>query len=433
MNRIYLTFLISLFLNQCSLNDKIGFLNKDTNAIEPQDNVKKIFEKEKILITELNPNLKLDLSNLNYNEKSNKNLNNFGINNYLGNFTKKINYKYSKFNSKKIANFKPIILDNSLIFFDKKGTIIKYDKSKKIIWKNNFYKKFEKKLNPKLFLAYKDEILLVADNIANIYAVNIMTGDLLWKSNGNYPYNSEIKIYDNQFYVIDYQNSLNCYNIINGKKCWKFLTQETFTLSDQKNSLIITNEGTIIFNNSIGDITAVDEKNGIFKWILPTENSEIINQAFDFKISKLTSDGTSIFFSTNKNKLYSIDIKTGTINWISKVSSYFKPIIFKDLIISVSEKGYLYTIQKDKGNIIRINDILKDYSKKKKNKIILTGSVIGQDKLYLSLNNDKVILVDLVSGKFLRTINISTESTSSPIIHNQHMYIIGNNKITQYD
>ena len=37
-----------------------------------------------------------------------------------------------------------------LIFFDKKGSIIRYDKSHKISWKVNHYSKSEKKLNPKL-------------------------------------------------------------------------------------------------------------------------------------------------------------------------------------------------------------------------------------------------------------------------------------------
>ena len=47
---------------------------------------------------------------------------------------------------------------NGLIFFDKKGTIIRYNTHKnKVLWKKNYYSKSEKKLNPKLNFIIKDE------------------------------------------------------------------------------------------------------------------------------------------------------------------------------------------------------------------------------------------------------------------------------------
>jgi len=35
----------------------------------------------------------------------------------------------------------------------------------------------------------------------------------------------------------------------------------------------------------------------------------------------------SIFFSNNKNEFYSIDVKTGTTNWISDIKSNITPVI----------------------------------------------------------------------------------------------------------
>ena len=88
-------------------------------------------------------------------------------------------------------------------------------------------------------------------------------------------------------------------------------------------------------------------------WQLPTQSSNIINETYNFKISKLVSDGKSIFFSNNKNEFYSIDVKTGVTNWINEINSNLTPIIIGNLIFTVSNEGYLYVIEKNKGNIIR--------------------------------------------------------------------------------
>jgi outer membrane protein assembly factor BamB len=72
-------------------------------------------------------------------------------------------------------------------------------------------------------------------------------------------------------------------------------TENSFTISNSKFSLIIVDD-MVIFSNSIGDITAVDIETGLIVWQLPTQSSNIINETYGFKISQLVSDGKSIFF-----------------------------------------------------------------------------------------------------------------------------------------
>ena len=104
-----------------------------------------------------------------------------------------------------------------------------------------------------------------------------------------------------------------------------------------------------------------------------------------FKISKLVSDGNSIIFSNNKNEFHSIDVKTGTINWINEINSNITPIITGNLIFTVSNEGYLIVIEKNKGNIIRVTDLICTIIKLKKRKNIKpVGFVIGNTNLYLT-------------------------------------------------
>ena len=81
---------------------------------------------------------------------------------------------------------------------------------------------------------------------------------------------------------------MRCYKIEDGSEYWNLQTEDSFTISNAKYSLIIIDE-MVVFSNSIGDITAVDIETGLITWQLPTQSSSIINETYNFKISKLSA------------------------------------------------------------------------------------------------------------------------------------------------
>ena len=431
MNRL-LIFIISLFfLNNCSLNENSRiWKNKKDNSINPK-NIKKIFSEKKI-ITQFNQELKLDLANVKINNKIVDNQNNYGFQDYSGSIDKVGNYKFSKLDDVNELNFKPVFLNDGLIFFDKKGSIIRYDNNQKVLWKKNHYSKLEKKLKPKLNFVLVDQNLLITDSISKYYSINVNSGELIWSKNNIYPFNSEIKRSKNKIFVVDYKNTLRCYNINDGSECWSLPTEDSFTISSSNFSLIIDGE-LIIFTNSIGDVTAVDIDSGLITWQLPTQSSSIINETYNFKVSKLVSDNESIYFSNNKNEFYSIDVKTGTTNWINEINSNLTPIISGNLIFTVSNEGYLHVIEKNNGNIIRISDLYLDYKIKKRKNVKPIGFAIGDKKLYLTNTDGKMIIVDLNLGKVIGVEKIAGNFTSRPFIFNKSLFVIRNGSIIQYN
>lgn len=432
MNRIIILIIALIFLNQCSFKENSRIWKDKDNKLEDQKNIKKVFLEDKKITTEFNQELKLDLSVIKSNNKVTDNKNNHGSQNYEGLIDKISSYKFSKFEDTNQLNFKPIFLDDGLIFFDKKGSIIRYNDKSKVLWKKNHYSKSEKKLRPKLDFVQDGENILITDSIAKYYSVNINSGELNWSKNNIYPFNSDIKKYKNKIFAIDYKNTLRCYNISDGNECWNLKTEDSFTISNSKFSLIII-DNKVIFSNSIGDITAVDIETGVIIWQLPTQSSSIINETYNFKISKLVSDGNSIIFSNNKNEFHSIDVKTGTINWINEINSNITPIITGNLIFTVSNEGYLIVIEKNKGNIIRVTDLFNNYKLKKRKNIKPVGFVIGNTNLYLTNTDGKMIVADLSLGDVKKIEKISGDFISRPFIFNQNLFVIRNGSIIQYN
>ena len=432
MNKILLFILISFFLVNCSLNKNSRLWNEKEKDLNENKNLTKIFVEEKKESSELNPLIKLDLSKNQQNNKTVDNLNNFGSLKYNGSLNKIANFKFAKFNNFSQFDFEPLILKDGLIFFDKKGNILRFNDNQKIIWKKNYYSKTEKKLNPKLLFSMKGKNLIVADNIAKIFLVNSISGDLIWSKKSDYPFNSQIKIYKDRFFVVDYKNILRCFYLKDGSECWNVQTEDSFTISNSKYSLIIVND-LVIFNNSVGDITAVNILSGLIKWQLPTQKSSIINETYNFNYSRLVSDGNSIYFSNNKNQFFSVDLNTGTTNWINEVSSILTPVIIGNYIFTVSEDGYLFTFQKKQGNIIRINDLYKNYDLKKRKKLKPIGFLVGQNNLYLTNSDGALIVVKLISGNILKIEKVSRGLISKPYIYNGELFIVKNGSIVKYD
>ena len=432
MNRLLLIFIAIFLLNNCSFNENSRLWKDKEQPLENQENVTQIFAEEQSVSLELNPDISLDLSNIKSSNKIVDNQNNFGPLSYNGTLQKNGNFKFSKLENLDQFNLKPAFLNEGIIFFDNKGSVLRFNDEQKIIWKNNFYSKSEKKLKPKLNFAINNEDLIVVDNIAKYFSINLNSGKLNWIKNNSYPFNSDIKIFEDKFFAIDYKNTLRCFKIMDGSECWNLQTEDSFTISNSKFSLIIL-DGKVIFNNSIGDITAVDIETGLIAWQLPTQSSSIINETYNFKISKLVSDGDAIFFSNNKNEFYSIDVKTGTTNWINKINSNLTPILTKDLIFTVSNEGFLFTIQKNTGNIIRINYLYKDYKEKKRKELKPIGFVIGNTNIYISNNDGKLIVADLSNGKVNFIEKIGGDTISEPFIVNQNLYLIKSGSIVRYN
>ena len=150
MSKLIFIFISLILLNHCSFNENSNLWKDKKNIKDSNKNIIKVFSKDEKIITEFNKDLKIDLNSIKINNKIIDNQNNFGPQNYKGDLIKTGNFKFSKFENINQLNLKPSFLNDGMIFFDIKGSILRFDYNQKVIWKKNHYSKSEKKLKPKL-------------------------------------------------------------------------------------------------------------------------------------------------------------------------------------------------------------------------------------------------------------------------------------------
>ncbi len=71
-------------------------------------------------------------------------------------------------------------------------------------------------------------------------------------------------------------------------------------------------------------------------------------------------------------------------------------------------------------------NIIKNYKKKN---IKPEGFIIAEDKIYLSLNNGRLIIIETLNGKSIDIKKIDNEKISRPYILNNNMFIVRDNAI----
>ncbi len=432
MNKYPLLSIICIFLIGCSLNKNSKFWT-NTEVVDNKKiiNYQELYPKEEALKKEFNSNLKISLNKKKFNKlKKYDNFNHDGLFNYSGNLTKS-----SRFSFKKIKNFhqhEPEVLffNNDIIFFDNLGSIFRFNNNSELIWKKNYYSKSQKKLNPILQFANDGKFLIIADNMAKYYMLDIRNGNLIWTKDNFAPFNSQIKIYKDKFFIVDFSNTLRCYSLKDGKELWNIKTENSLIRSQKKLSMVIVDEK-IYFNNSIGDITAVNLKNGELLWQIPTQSSLIYESSFSLETSDIITDGKNLFFSNNKNQLFSIDIVNGIVIWENKVNSNLRSIIVDNYLFSISLEGYFIVTDKESGNIIRVNDVFKNFKIKERKSIKPRGFVVGQNRVYLSTSNGKLLTVDISSGKTISVLKIDNDTVSRPFVKNKDLFLIKDKAIVK--
>ncbi len=421
--------LLIVIFSSCSFNSGGGFWTKQKELKDDNFEFKSIFEEKKKITKELNKNFKfsIDKSVIKVNEFYTFD-NNDGYTTFNSNLEKITKYNFSKIKNYHLFDPNLVFYKNNVVFFDNKGSILSFGNDSKLIWKINNYSKEEKKLGPLITLKKIENKLIVTDNFANIYALDINSGKVLWTKKNNIPFNSEIKISKNKIFVIDTSNNLNCFSLNDGKKIWSHVTEKSFINSFKKLSIIVKND-LVVFNNSIGEITGLDIKNGSLMWQLSTQTSQSFEDIMSLKTSRIIENQNSIYFSNNKNQFYSIDLLTGSINWIQEINSDLKPSTIGNLLFTISLDGYFFIIDKNNGNILRITSIFNNTKLRKKSGIYPTGFIFNHNDIFVTTSNGRLLIIDIKSGKIKKILKIDNKKISRPFVKYQNMYLIKDNSV----
>jgi len=433
-------FLIFILISGCSFDSKTGIWDgEDDERIKISDlekrqkeiiDIYKVYTSNKTYSKEVSLSEQILLSNPKKNlswEMSGLNHQNFLGNIYLpsieNNFLKKKVGKNKFFISKTKTPF--LIINNNIIISDDRGTIYNINNKGNLKWKKNIYKNTYKNIYKNLVFSIYKNIIYVADNIGFIYAIDLKNGNIIWIKNNSIPLKSNIKVYDNKIFLIDYDNKIISLNTNDGSKVWQVLSISSFIKSQSLLSLAVSTEGDLIAINSSADLFKIEANSGNTSWSKNFAKLVTLDATDFLKTSQILLSDDDIIFSADSS-IYSYNILSSITNWETQVSSTDVPIVDGNNIFIVTKNGYFVILNKNTGKIISSNYILKILKKKKRDTNI-TGFIMGSGKIYSVTLNGFLIVSSAISGKVEKYIKIGETIKSSPIINNGKLYILTEN------
>ena len=424
---------ILLVITNCSFDTKSGIWTGDKKIAEEKEVFIRIDEESKIIKEEINSKLIINIKEGSLNKNwffSDVNLKN-NIPHLLFNGSLK---NISKFKFKKSANFEfysPEILlsEKYIIFYDNNGFLVKYNSNKEILWKTRISNKKQQKNITSISLALLENTIYGSDNLGKYFALDLNTGKLKWEKKHINFFNSQIKVKNKKIFLVDIDDNLICLSAIDGNLLWHFETESSLIKTTKKASIIIS-EKYAVFVNSRGTLSKLNLDTGYLVWQLQTQNTLINNETNFLKNSELVYSNNELFLSNNKNGFYSIDFKTGTINWKQKINSSIRPIILDSLVLTINDDGYLIAIDANNGNIVRATYLLDKFNKRKKKKLLFESFVVASKKAYITTNRGYILICSISNGKVDKIFRLGNSKLSQPFVANNRLYIVKNNSIS---
>tara|TARA_Y100001970_G_scaffold129448_1_gene159631 strand:+ start:688 stop:2040 length:1353 start_codon:yes stop_codon:yes gene_type:complete len=424
---------IFFFLIGCSFGaGKWDNVEEDIKIAKQRENAKIIFSTKKKFDLEINAeakiNVKKSLLNKNWQEQ------NFSSNNVIPhleyNNKNELTFKSNKIGKNKFniknLDFEPILEKNTIFLYDPNGTIFSYGlKKKKINWKYNFYKKRFRNSPKDLNISIKNDNLIVSDNFGYIYNLNKNNGKIKWAKNYNVPFKSNIKIDNDNIFLLNQDNK---FYIISAKTGKQILDLETFP------SLLKTNTKTnvsldkikknVYFVTSSSEIYSLNYKNRNINWLFSLTMGNTDQQVDLFFSSPIVYKQNQIILSSAIST-FSMNSNDGRLNWEIPVVSNILPIIIGDNICLSSKDGFILNIEQKTGKVIwskKIFTKLKKLNYKKTGDI--TSTLFLSNRLFLTTENGYFIFLNFKTGEILSYTKVAKSFLTKPIVKDGQIFII---------
>ena len=414
-----LIFIIFFLITSCS--------SKDENLVDLESFAKQ--GKNISLIDQENLNDKEvlainNLKNIKYTTYKNWPELNLNSNNNINPVKLKIN-KIIKNSNQNISKF--VIYKDQIIAIDKKSNLYVFDldlKKKKI--KKIYSRKIYKSYNLIFSIIVKKNKVYISDNIGNIHCFDAKNLNLIWKKSFGVPFMSDIKINKNNLYIINSNSKIFSLNTDNGKINWSYETASK-NIKDFKSYNIAIFNDKLLFTNDSSEIYCLDLNQNNILWSKILQNENFQNLPLIFKSSPITIDQNGVaYVSTNNGFTYSIEIKSGLVNWAVPVSSTNRLFVSGNYLLSV-EQSNLTILNRTSGKIL----FNKKISINKKNQLVLKSLFIGEKNIFLFDEKGYLVFFDLNDLKKYKVKKFLNKFSNFIILKN-NLYINTSDSIIKF-
>jgi outer membrane protein assembly factor BamB len=171
----------------------------------------------------------------------------------------------------------------------------------------------------------------------NMYALDAKSGELKWKFETRDKINSMPFIYRDRIYFASKDQNVYCLDARNGRLLWKYYTQDEIASSP------VVHDGKVYIGSFDKNFYCLDAESGRLVWKFTTQG-EIYHPNVP-----LIHNGI-VYFTSFDNNLYALKADDGSLVWKLKTAEYgnaYAPILYEEKLYLVTRDGNLLAITLD--------------------------------------------------------------------------------------
>jgi len=348
---------------------------------------------------------------------------------YYGSLNIKKKTKYFSSVKSNIYDKNILSFDNKLFYIDDLSNIYSLDLNLRLLKKFTLYKKkyFQNYLL-KFSLSSDGEYLFIADNLGNIHSYDPKLNKIKWSNTLGVPFVSNLVLYKKNLYIINDNGKIYSFDSKTGNQNWSY-ESATNIVKNYNAFQVVADLDKLIFSNDLGDLYCIDLVQKNLAWGFNVEaNSNLLISTNLLELSKIIIKDNDVFFSTNKNKVFKVDLITGQIRWNADLSnsSTITSLIVPNYLINLTDNGYISIFNKVNGSLLYKKNIHSYFKnlKKNENDYLFKYSFVSSNYLYLISKNGSFFKIDNNNLNNITYKKIAKSFSSNPIIIFNNVYIL---------
>jgi len=275
-------------------------------------------------------------------------------------------------------------------------------------------------------VAFWNDHLYVATGYAQVLALDPEDGRVVWKAAVGAPVRSGPTVSDGRIFVVTVDNELVVVSAEDGRRLWNHnAIPETASLLGSASPAV---EGEVVVAAySSGELYALTVENGRPLWSDNFSNTRSVNAVSSLADirGRPVLDRGRVFAASHSGRFAAIDLRSGDRAWEQEFGSTHSPWVAGDYVYVLSNDNALVCLTRNEGKIRWVQQLPSfENEKKKKDRMIWAGPVLGSDRLIVLSSAGDAISISPYTGEPLGREEMSAGGYTSPVIADNSLYVL---------
>ena len=275
-------------------------------------------------------------------------------------------------------------------------------------------------------LAYADGRLYGVSGRGMVAAIDVASGQTIWKKTGFAPFRSSPKVEGGRLYAITLDSQLFALDAANGETLWTHRgIDETAAFLHSVSPTAAG--GTLLVPYESGELYALSTSDGRELWSgsLALGSRTQAANIFSGVGGDPVVDGDVVFAVSSGGVLAAYGTALGQRLWDKPISSINTPWLAGDFLYVLASDNTLLALVKYDGRVRWATKLPSfEDEEKKRRPIFWRGPVMSDGKLYLAGTRGQMKVISAADGAVVRDVEIPDDVLTSPVIAGGTMFLV---------